>query len=173
MTDGDNETEMEERWRKPAEAASRKRGVSRRRVRKLNLSSKWLRLRQQNEILHSHAHTEKQPSSVASTWTKSPAHEATFYRPDAHFVCTLSRRGLCSCGPRWMSLIATHTGCMQSSKCLLRRDSLARSNWTAHAAHASTTVYPCMHRAPAKHALSFAHGDRSFKGVFHTSSHFN
>lgn len=66
MTDGDNETEMEERWRKPAEAASRKRGVSRRRVRKLNLSSKWLRLRQQNEILHSHAHTEKQPSSVAS-----------------------------------------------------------------------------------------------------------
>lgn len=25
MTDGDNETEMEERWRKPEEAASRKR----------------------------------------------------------------------------------------------------------------------------------------------------
>lgn len=86
-----------------------------------------------------------------------------------HFVAA----GLVLARPWWMNLIATHTGCMQSSKCLLRRDSLARSIWTAHAAHASTAVYPCMHRVPTKHALSFAHGDRSFKGVFHTSLHFN
>lgn len=150
------------------------RGGSEQEKRRWVRSSKWLRLRQQNEILHSYTQRGNQACVRAAcrTWTKSPVHKATFYRPDVHFVCTLSWRGLCSRGPGgWIWLPHTLVACKAASVCCAVTVSHVPTG-QRHAAHASTTVYPCMH-VPTKHALSFAHGDRSFKGVFHTSSHFN
>lgn len=57
--DRDNETEMEKRWWKSERQWGGKKCQET--LKKLNLSSKWLlnkRLRQQNEIIPTHAHTE-------------------------------------------------------------------------------------------------------------------
>lgn len=170
----DNETEMEGRWRKPERQWGGK--ECQEALKKLNLSSKWLlnkRLRQQNEIIHihsqSHIRTEASRALPSSQTLELCAcgqiRKFTRFLSHKH---TLVYAAWCTCAH---IALADEFDCHKHVECkhihVYLCIALKRSWYALH-----TRARTHTHNPPNMH-YSFTHGDRSFKGVFHTSSHFN